>query len=136
MLSTAPTDPSSAEQQATDRIDVLGRFDHQTQAHAVDPAEALPGRYLAVEGADGSRLVALHDPAVYVGRSFTAGLRLDDQSVSRRHAIITRRGGATWILDDRSLNGTFVNGLRVEEARLHDGDVIMLGSVLLVFREL
>ena len=65
---------------------------------------------------------------VYIGRSFTAGLRIDDHSVSRRHAIFVRRGGRTKVLDDRSLNGTFVNGRRVEEAELRDGDVVVLGQ--------
>jgi pSer/pThr/pTyr-binding forkhead associated (FHA) protein len=73
---------------------------------------------------------------VYVGRSFTAGLRFDDHSVSRRHAIFVRRAGRTKILDDRSLTGTFVNARRVEEAELSDGDIVMLGSVVLVYREL
>ena len=43
---------------------------------------------------------------------------LDDASVSRRHALITRRGERTVILDDRSRNGVHVNGVRVTEADL------------------
>jgi pSer/pThr/pTyr-binding forkhead associated (FHA) protein len=39
------------------------------------------------------------------------------------------------ILDDRSANGTFVNGRRVVEADLHDGDVVVLGRVVLTYRE-
>jgi pSer/pThr/pTyr-binding forkhead associated (FHA) protein len=56
---------------------------------------------------------------------------LDDQSVSRRHAIITRRRNTVKILDDRSSNGTYVNGRRISQAQLQDGDVIVLGRVIL-----
>jgi pSer/pThr/pTyr-binding forkhead associated (FHA) protein len=73
---------------------------------------------------------------VYVGRSFTAGLRFDDHTVSRRHSIFVRRAGRMRLLDDRSLNGTFVNARRIEEAELTDGDIVALGSVVLVYREL
>jgi pSer/pThr/pTyr-binding forkhead associated (FHA) protein len=47
---------------------------------------------------------------------------------------VQRRGGVR-ILDDRSANGTWVNGRRVFDAELHDGDVIVLGRALLVYRE-
>ena len=40
------------------------------------------------------------------------------------------------ILDDRSANGTWVNGRRVFDAELHDGDVIVMGRAVLVYREL
>ena len=132
MTATAHIDTSHA----TEAFDVLSRLDHATRTQAIPPEEAAPGSYLQIEGPDGVRLLPLHDPMVYVGRSFTAGLRFDDHSVSRRHAIIVRRGGRTRILDDRSLNGTFVNARRVEEAELTDGDIVALGSVVLVYREL
>ena len=49
------------------------------------------------------------------------------------HAIIAPHGSGYRVLDDRSLNGTFVNGSRVERADLHDRDVITLGHVDLVY---
>jgi pSer/pThr/pTyr-binding forkhead associated (FHA) protein len=45
--------------------------------------------------------------------------------------VLVPRPGGQRILDDRSSNGTFVNGQRVEQADLHDGDVIALGRVVL-----
>ena len=120
------------ERFATEPYDTLSRLDHHTRAQAIPPEEAMPGRYLQIEGPDGVRML----PMVYVGRSHTAGLRFDDHTVSRRHAIFVRRGGRTKVLDDRSLNGTFVNARRVEEAELTDGDIVSLGSVVLVYREL
>jgi hypothetical protein len=136
MTATAHIDTGVTEHFTTQPFDALSVLDHQTRAQTIPADEAVAGRYLEMAGADGARLISLHDSMVYVGRSFTAGLRLDDHSVSRRHAILVRRGGRTKILDDRSLNGTFVNGRRVEEADLDDRDVIVLGSVVLVYREL
>jgi hypothetical protein len=121
---------------ATEPYDALSRLDHYTRTQAIPVEDAEPGRYLQIEGPDSVRLLPLQDSMVYLGRSFTAGLRFDDHSVSRRHAIIVRRAGRTRILDDRSLNGTFVNARRIEEAELTDGDIVVLGSVVLVYREL
>jgi hypothetical protein len=121
---------------ATEPYDTLSRLDHHARAQAIPPEGAARGCYLQIEGPADVHLLPLDDPMVYVGRSFTAGLRFDDHTVSRRHAIFVRRAGRTKILDDRSLTGTFVNARRVEEAELTDGDIVMLGSVVLVYREL
>ena len=48
---------------------------------------------------------------------------------------IVGRSGRTVLLDDRSLNGLFVNGDRVGEAALNDGDAIMIGHVSLRYVE-
>ena len=58
---------------------------------------------------------------------------LEHSSVSRRHAVVARRGDETVVLDDRSLNGVMVNGERVREAALRHGDEIVLGQVTLRF---
>ena len=71
-----------------------------------------------------------------MGAALSAGMRLDDASVSRRHAILVPRPSGARILDDRSANGTFVNGRRIQQAELHGGDVIVLGRVMLRFLEL
>jgi len=95
-----------------------------------------PGRYLAVRS--GSELVALplHPGAVTrIGRGLSVDVHLDDASVSRRHARIVERSGRAWLLDDRSLNGTWVNGRRVDAAILSDGDEILLGRVVLRYVE-
>ena len=86
------------------------------------------GRYLQVQGPDGSLAIPLDSGVVHVGRGLTADLYLDHRSISRRHAIIIPRGSGHRILDDRSLNGTFVNGRRIEQADLRDGDVITVGQ--------
>jgi predicted RNA-binding Zn-ribbon protein involved in translation (DUF1610 family) len=63
-----------------------------------------------------------------IGRSATADVFLDDPSVSRRHAmIVAEPGKPLQVLDDRSLNGVFLNGQPVELAPLRDGDEIAVG---------
>jgi pSer/pThr/pTyr-binding forkhead associated (FHA) protein len=68
-----------------------------------------------------------------VGRSLAADVRFDDPTVSRRHALIVRQPDGVRVLDDRSLNGVFVNGTRVEGRVLHDGDEIIVGRYRLAF---
>ena len=63
-----------------------------------------------------------------IGRSRAADVQLDDATVSRRHALIVlTETGELRALDDRSLNGLFVNGERVEWAPLRDGDELEIG---------
>ena len=60
-------------------------------------------------------------------------MRFDDPTVSRRHALIVRQPDGVRVLDDRSLNGVFVNGERVEWRALADGDEILVGRYRLHF---
>jgi DNA-directed RNA polymerase subunit RPC12/RpoP len=63
-----------------------------------------------------------------IGRSVASDLCLDDPTVSRRHALIVAEPGKDLrVLDDRSLNGVFVNGAAVEWGRLRDGDRLTVG---------
>ncbi len=95
-----------------------------------------PGRYLAVRSAAEVVVLPLRPGAVTrIGRGLSADVRLDEASVSRRHARIVERAGRAVLLDDRSMNGTWVNGQRIEAAILADGDEIGLGRVALRFVE-
>lgn len=63
-----------------------------------------------------------------IGRSTAADLRLDDPTVSRRHALLVRTAaGSLSALDDRSLNGLFINGERFDWKPLRDGDELEIG---------
>jgi len=88
------------------------------------------GRYLF----DGDHAYALTADVTHIGRGMAADVHLDDHTVSSRHAIVVQRADRPRILDDRSTNGTVVNGRRVDEAELHDGDVVVLGRVVLTYR--
>src|SRR5205809_882575 len=63
------------------------------------------------------------------------GARFARPTVSRRHALIVRQADGVRVLDDRSLNGVFVNGERVEWRVLTDGDEIVVGRYRLHFLE-
>ena len=63
-----------------------------------------------------------------IGRDADVEIRLDQSTVSRRHAmVVVDDEGTVRLLDDRSLNGVFVNGERVEWSTLADGDEIVIG---------
>jgi hypothetical protein len=92
------------------------------------------GQYLAFE-TSGDRVVVvpLSGEWTRIGRSLAADVRFDDPTVSRRHALIVRQPDGVRVLDDRSLNGVFVNGERVEWSVLNDGDEILVGRHSLRF---
>ena len=68
-----------------------------------------------------------------VGRHPEADIFFDDVTVSRRHAEVTREGAAFEIVDQRSLNGTYVNGERVDRSRLENGAEVRIGKFRLNF---
>lgn len=82
----------------------------------------------------GRPIVQLSQPVVTFGRDQNCDVILDGETVSRRHCEIICRG-ASYILRDASRNGTFLNGERVEQASLKDGDQIRIGQniVLVTF---
>jgi FHA domain len=91
------------------------------------------GRWLAYEEDGTERIVALAREWTRVGRSLAADVRFDDATVSRRHALIVCQADGVRVLDDRSLNGVYVNGRRVEWSPLRDGDRITVGRHTLWF---
>lgn len=117
----------------TERVDSISCVTSGDQRRTVAAEARQHGPYLEVQGPQGTRLVPLDGGVVHVGRGLTADLYLDDSSISRRHAIIVSRGSGRSILDDRSLNGTFVNGQCVERADLQDSDVITIGHFALIY---
>jgi hypothetical protein len=92
-----------------------------------------PGEYLAYEDSGALKTVALTREWTRIGRSLAADVRFDDPTVSRRHALVVRQADGVRVLDDRSLNGVFVNGSRIERRVLEDGDEIVVGRYRLRF---
>ena len=92
-----------------------------------------PGDYLLYEDNDELRTVALTREWTRIGRSLAADVRFDDPTVSRRHALIVHHADGVRLLDDRSLNGVFVNGERIDGRLLQDGDEIIVGRYRLSF---
>ena len=88
---------------------------------------ATPGVHIAWRDHGTTHVAPLHKEWSRVGRSLAADVRFDDPTVSRRHALVVREPGGVRVLDDRSLNGVFVNGQRVESRVLADGDELVVG---------
>ena len=97
--------------------------------------ETLPasGHFLAWDDDSGPQVRPIEEEWTRVGRSLSADIRFDDPTVSRRHALVHREGEHLRVLDDRSLNGVFVGGKRVEWHDLSDGDEIAVGRFRLYY---
>jgi uncharacterized RDD family membrane protein YckC len=70
-----------------------------------------------------------------IGRDPSNDLVLPDAMVSRRHAVIELRGTQYYLRDCNSSNGSLVNGDRISERSLRDGDLVAIGTARLLFRE-
>ncbi len=74
--------------------------------------------------------------SIKIGRNTDNDIVIPDVLASRHHAtLVPNADGSAQIRDNRSINGTFVNGSRVESALLHEGDTVTIGNVDLVFRD-
>src|SRR5262245_41110391 len=80
---------------------------------------SLAGRQFQLEQGEGAPLL--------IGRDAESAVPLSEPSVSARHALITTEGGAYYLSDQNSANGTFLNETRVGQVKLRSGDVIGLG---------
>jgi pSer/pThr/pTyr-binding forkhead associated (FHA) protein len=125
----------AASDGVTERVDAVASLDQRVLSRASETLPDDPGRYLEVQGAERTLVLPLSDDPIHIGRGPSADLRLDESSVSRRHAILLSRPTGARILDESSSNGTFVNGRRVQQADLSDGDVIVIGRVVLRYIE-
>ena len=83
-------------------------------------------------GRAGESFEAIGDRAL-IGRSPECDVFLDDVTVSRRHAELTRDGKVFTIRDLGSLNGTFVNKRRIESSVLEDDDEVQIGKYRMTF---
>ena len=77
--------------------------------------------------------VVLRKDSTSIGRTSTNDITIENLAVSRCHAEIIQEEGVFSLLDLQSSNGTFVNGVRTKQTRLHDGDVILIGKHTLLF---
>ena len=98
----------------------------------VPPAAEVEGASLIeldqVEGTAGRRMHDIKEATVTVGRGPESDIFLDDVTVSRKHAEIERGERGYRIRDVGSLNGTYVNRVRVDAVDLRNGDEIQVGK--------
>ena len=101
----------------------------------VSPEELAGGRGVLIvkRGPNAGSKFFLDTEATEIGRHPDSDIFLDDITVSRRHAEIRRAAHGFELHDVGSLNGTYINRERVEEAELASGDEIQIGKFKLVF---
>jgi pSer/pThr/pTyr-binding forkhead associated (FHA) protein len=91
-------------------------------------------RLVVSEGKEQGRSYDLRKDRITIGRSRESDVFLEDLAVSRTHTTINRQPNGRYLLrDENSANGTLVNGQRVNEHMLEDGDKVQVGQTLLVF---
>lgn len=81
------------------------------------------------------RELSLSRSIVSIGRDPSNDVVLPDAMVSRRHAVIEWRGSQYYLRDCNSSNGSLVNGDKVSERNLRDGDLVAIGTARLLFRD-
>lgn len=109
-------------------------FENETATAPADVAATGPALVIRAGGGRAGEQFALGDAEISIGRSETAGIMLDDVTVSRLHARIARKPDGHWIEDASSLNGTYVNRRRIDAPHLlADGDELQVGKFKLTF---
>jgi pSer/pThr/pTyr-binding forkhead associated (FHA) protein len=111
--------------------------DEQLSPNATaEPATRTHDVLVVATGALAGDRIELTKEFVTVGRHEASDVFLDDVSVSRHHGVFTKTAsGRITVRDLNSLNGTYVNGVRVEEAVLHSADEVQIGKFKLIFWE-
>jgi hypothetical protein len=101
--------------------------------HYLDGLAPGLGLFVVRHGPDAGSSYRLDEKEISIGRHPDSNVFLDDITVSRRHVVITRDDDGYVLRDVGSLNGTYVNRKRVDEARLQYGDEVQVGRYRLSF---
>ncbi len=135
---------ADAHESATDTTQTFGHdsdlsfvpFGSELGEAELDAIDALPSGaalLLVRSGPTAGARYLLDADVTTVGRHPEADIFFDDVTVSRRHAEITRADTVFELVDQRSLNGTYVNGERVDRATLTNGAEVRIGKFRLNF---
>jgi diguanylate cyclase (GGDEF)-like protein len=73
-------------------------------------------------------MFALKDARTTIGRGLQTDVRINDEGISRTHAVVEHEGGVYYLSDAGSTNGTFANGDKVDRYPLREGDRIQIGA--------
>jgi pSer/pThr/pTyr-binding forkhead associated (FHA) protein len=121
-----------AADSTTAAIDV-GELDPHHTVDDMPQLEAGTGMLVVVRGPNAGSRFLLDRDTTQVGRHPDSDIFLDDVTVSRRHAELRRTDSGVTVQDLGSLNGSYVNGDRVEERPLATGDELQIGRFKLLF---
>ena len=119
-----------SDDETTDALELDPEFSHRPdrQRFSTDT-----GLFVVESGPKAGARYGLEADLTTVGRHSAADILLDDVTVSRRHVEVERSGDRYRVKDTGSLNGTYLNGDRIESGWLDDGDVLQVGRFKLVF---
>lgn len=128
----------SAEELATRTIvfspvEAVGEVGEEEVVVNVDDLPDTGGALVVKRGPNAGSRFTLHPELTTIGRHPDSDIFLDDITVSRRHAEIHTVPGRFTVRDVGSLNGTYVNRERIEQATLGNGDELQIGKFRLVF---
>jgi len=106
---------------------------NEADAAAADALPAGSALLIVQRGPGAGSRYLLDTDSVSAGRHPESDIFLDDITVSRRHVEFHREGGSFRVHDVGSLNGTYVNRDRIDDALLQNGDEVRIGKFRLVF---
>lgn len=110
--------------------------DDQTHHACLRPSPQGFGVLILRQGTEDEYVFEVRKSRTTIGRGHESDIVLHDSAVSRKHATVTRdEEGSYRIRDQDSVNGTYVNGQRIIEHVLDDGDEIQVGMMMLAFRQ-
>ena len=125
-----PSPPGSDD--TTAGID-MGALDPHHDVGELPPLEPGTGMLVVVRGPNAGSRYLLDRDETSIGRHPDADIFLDDVTVSRRHAVLASGERGIMLTDNGSLNGSYVNGDRVDERLLGTGDEVQIGRFKLLF---
>ncbi len=99
----------------------------QVDPHALEPAEPRPSPRLKWTDSAGVHDVVIERDGT-IGSAPTSTLVVADRAVSRVHAVIALKEDGLWVRDVGSRNGTYVNGVKIVEARVPNGGTVRVGT--------
>ncbi len=114
-------------------VDATGEILDDDVALAIEELPESTAMVVVKRGPNAGSKFVLEGDVTRAGRHPDSDIFLDDITVSRRHAEIVRVGESYVLRDVGSLNGTYLNRERIEEAKLSNGDELQIGKFKLVF---
>lgn len=123
---------NSSEKHLEEQLSLFSPEDRAVVAE-IQGSKGEKAMILIARGANkGSRFLVTAE-GVSVGRSASSSIFLDDVTVSRTHATISKQGNSFVLKDEGSLNGTYINNISVTEHVLVSGDEFQIGKFHLLF---
>ncbi len=136
ILAEDPAVPRRSIQVVAEMSDDQSDQPNMTMIMQTDPGSGRSsGAVLLLNHGHDPQALPIATTTVTIGRGLDNDIILEDTRVSRKHAQLRYRQRRFWLIDLGSTNGTFVNGERIAERALRDGDIVSLGGLELVFRE-